>query len=412
MQITISTPTKITKVRDDNAYLSIFAIILLFTAFLHHALLCFINTNLFHISTSALVLTELSLLGITSIFFIRNVELNYLVLLIFVIANTFVLAIFQGGLDPKNIRNFMIPILLIWMGSRYDHRIPVDTIIKWLAWIFLAFGLFEMFLSGLFERFFNVLEFQIAVGRSTVKATEYAVGTFSLNGTRYGGRNFLSFLGDHRVSSVFLETVNTSNFCTLLVAWGLSKKNIKDGWQFYFVGLVIAILADSRFGVTLILVLTFLRFFFNTGFLKTICYFSPVFIIFICFYLGFDMTEFRDDFETRIGSTGKDILNFELAEFFGVYGKHYSAFVDQGYARLLHFNGVLLMIVLWVSLCRLNVTKDGVIFKCLIAIIISANLAISGDSVFAFKWVAIMWFLLGTTISSDKKLNSNNIYAT
>jgi len=411
VQLTISKSNNL-KTKHDSDYLSMFAIILLFTAFLHHAVFCFINTNIIQISTSVLILTELTLLGITSIFFIRNVEFNYLLLLIFVIANTFVLAIFQGGFDPKNIRNFMIPILMIWLGSRYDHRIPLDTLVKWLAWIFLIFGLFELFFTDLFQQLFNVLNFQTAVGRTNENADlDFVNSSFSLNGTRWGGRNFLSFLGDHRVSSVFLETVNTSNFCTLLVAWGLSKKNIKEGWQFYTIGLTIALLADSRFGITLIVLMTLLRFLFVTRWLKYITYFSPIFVLLICFYFGWDYTVFTDNFETRLGSTGHDILSFKLSEFFGVYGNHYKAFVDQGYARLMHFNGIVLMILLWFSFCRLHVSSNGTLFKCLIAIIISTNLAISGDSVFSFKWVSIMWFLLGTTMQSDKKFKLNNKYA-
>lgn len=411
MQLTISNASKI-KVNEDNSYLSIFSIVLIFAAFLHHAVFCFINTNFFQISTSALVLTELSLLGITSLFFIRNVELSYFLLLIFVVANTFILAIFQGGFDPKHIRNFMIPILMLWLGSRYDYRIPVDTLVKWLAWIFLIFGLFELFFMDLFQKLFNVLNFQIAIGITSNNANlDYVNSSFSLNGTRYGGRNFLSFLGDHRVSSVFLETVNTSNFSTLLVAWGLSKKNIKEGWQFYLIGLTVAVLADSRFGVTLIILMTLLRFSLPINLLKIGSYFFPIYVLAACFYLGWDYAGFRDDFETRLGSTGYYILNFKPIEFFGIYGTHYNTFLDQGYARLLHFNGILLMILLWFSFCRLDVSSNGTIFKCLIAIIISTNLAISGDSVFAFKWASIMWFLLGTTIQSDKKFKLNNVYA-
>lgn len=403
MQLSISTPKPINKLNTCNSkVLSFFSIFLLFTAFLHHAAFCFINTHFFSISTSYLVLTELSLLAITSIFFIRNVELSFLILLIFVFANAFILAIFQGGFDPKNIRNFMIPILMVWLGSRYDHRISTDKLVQWLAWIFLIFGLFELFFIDLFQELFNVLKFQYAVGRSVSEELKFVDGTFSANGTRYHGRNFLPFLGDHRVSSVFLETVNTSNFCTLLAAWGLSKKTVKDGWQFYGIGLAVALLADSRFGVTLISLLTVLRFTLSINILKLISYFSPILVLLVCFYFGWNYTEFKDDFVTRLGSTGDDILNFKLSEFFGLYGEHYKSFVDQGYARLLHFDGLILMVVLWVSFCRLHVNSDGVLFKCLIAIIISSNLAISGDSVFAFKWVAILWLLLGTTLVTKK----------
>lgn len=407
MQLSISTVNTLhERHTSDTKMLSIFGIVLLFVSFLHHAFFCFINTHFFTVSTSALVLTELSLLALTSFFFIRNVEISFLIILIFIFANAFILAVFQEGFDPKNIRNFMIPVLLIWLGSRYDNEISIDTIFKWLAWIFIVFGLFELLFIDLFQQIFNVLNFQISVGRTTEKATEYTVGSFSLNGTRYSGRNFFSFLGDHRVASVFLETVNTSNFCTLLAAWGLSKKTLKEAWQFYAIGLIVAVLADSRFGVSLIMLMTILRFTFTLNLLKIISYFMPIFVLSVCIYLGWDMVEFRDDFETRLGSTGADILQFKMSEFFGLSNNHYKAFVDQGYARLLHFNGAILVVILWISFLRLSVNAEGQRFKALVAVIISANLAISGDSIFAFKWVAIMWFLLGTTMITNKRVKS------
>lgn len=396
MQLTITIP-QYTKSERSNSFLSNFAILLLFTAFLHHAFFCLVNTHVLSLSRSALVLTELSLLSVTSFFFIRNVAMGYLLLLIFIVANTMLLAVFQGGFDPKNIRNFALPILMVWLGARYDNRIPVDNVLKWLAWIFIIFGLFELIFIDFFQELFNVLKFQHAMGRSETAEIDYINGSFSANGQRYNGRNFLGFLGNHRVASVFLETVNTSNFSTLLVAWGLSKRSIKDGWQFYAIGFTVALLADSRFGMTLITLMTLLRFCLNVELLKLVSYFFPIFTLVVCVYFGWDYTDFKDDFETRLGSTGHYILNFKISEFFGLSALHYKAFVDQGYARLLHYNGIVLMLVLWLSLCRFKVSEQGVLFKCFIAVIIGANLAISGDSVFAFKWAAIMWFLLGAT---------------
>lgn len=402
MQLSISTPKSFNRSKfDDTKLLSIFSILLLFTAFLHHAFFCLINTHIFSISSSSLVLTELSFLGMAFLFFIRNTELSYLILLVFVVSNAFVLAIFQQGFDPKHIRNFIIPILMIWLGSRYDKSLNVDSLVRYMAWIFLFFGLFEMFMPETFQKVFNVLKFQIATGRTVEgEGLDYLETTFSLNGTRWGGRNILPFLGDHRVSSVFLETVNASNFCTLLAAWGLSKNRLKDGWQFYTIAIIMSVLADSRFGVTLIMLMTSLRFFCSPKILNFTSYFLPLMILIVCFYLGWNYTVFRDDFVTRLGSTGHYILNFSLKEFFGISSVHYRTFADQGYARLIHFNGIILVTIVWFAFCRLRIQSTALYFKSFVGLIMSSNLAISGDSVFAFKWAAIMWFLIGTTIQN------------
>lgn len=379
-----------------------FAIFLVFSALCHHAFYCFINTHFFSISSSILVLTELFFVGIVFLFFISKVQMPYLILIIFILSNAFILAVFQQGLDPKHIRNFIIPVLMVWLGAEYNGRIAVDTLVKWMAWIFLIFGLFELIFIDLFQEIFNVLQYQISMGRASERTLEYASGSFSANGTRYGGRNLLPFIGDHRVASVFLETVNTSNFSTLLAGWGLSKKTLKEGALFFLIGLVVATLSDSRFGVTLIILMFILRFSLNVNLLKIAAYFSPIFALMVCFYLGWDFAGFRDDFETRLGSTGDYILKFEPLELFGLSSYHYAGFLDQGYARLLHYNGIVLMVVMWITMCRLRFEETKVHFKLFVAMIIAANLAVSGDSVFAFKWASIMWFLVGTCLYKTK----------
>lgn len=395
------------RLQDSPNTISRFGIFLLFVAMLHHMFFCFVDTHFFHVSSSMLMLAEMALLAITGLFFINNASSGYVILLLAILANSFILALFQHGFDPKFVRNLVIPVLMIWLGSQYDHRMPIDKLVKILAIIVLLVGLFELIFPETFQQLFNIINFQISLGRSSEKALEYAGSSFSLNGTRNGGRNLLSFLGDHRVSSVFLETVNVSNFSTLIVAWGLSKRKLSEGWLFITIGVVIAVLADSRFGTTLIVLMMLMRYFLNPILFKYIAYFMPLIVVIACIAVGWDYQGFRDDFETRIGSTGNDLLRFNPLEYFGLYGLHTRLFMDQGYARILHFHGLIILLVMWIGFCKLKIKESAETFKYLIAVIISANLAISGDSMFAFKWVAIMWFILGTQLIKKTNAGKN-----
>lgn len=385
--------------------LSNYAIFLLFAALLYQPFLCFVNTHIFTIKPIFLMLSEASLLAVVAFNFLRGpVSLPMLSLFILIFTNAFVLVLFQQYFDPKTIRNLMIPVLMIWLGAQYNYKIPVDKLVKIFAWIVIIVGIFEFVLPELYSTIFNVINYHISIGRASERALQYAEGGFSLNGTRYGGRNLLSFLGDHRTSSVFLETVNMGNFGVLLACWGLSKSNIKSGLFFVIAAFVVAILADSRFASTLIVLLLLLRLTFSLKLLEVTAYLSPFLILLVCFYLQGPMID--DNFKGRLGSTGFFILNFKAAEYFGLSNYHYSLFVDQGYAYLLHFTGLLLALVMWVCLCRAKMcTTEGRIFKSLVALLISTNLAISGDSIFAFKWVTLMWFLFGTLLVAG---NSNN----
>lgn len=403
--------------RASSDALSNYAIFLLFAALLYQPFLCFVNTAFFSIKPVSLMLAEAGLLAVVALNFLRGpVSLPMLALFLLLFANAFLLVLFQQYFDPKTIRNLMIPILMIWLGAQYNHKISVDKLVKIFAWIVIIVGVFEFVLPEIYSKIFNVINFHISIGRASERALEFAEGGFSLNGVRWGGRNLLPFLGDHRTSSVFLETVNMGNFGVLLGCWGLAKKNLKAALPFVIAAMIVAVLADSRFASTLIVVLIAMRLIFSLKLLEVIAYFSPIFILLLCFYLQGPMID--DNFKGRLGSTGYYILNFKASEYFGLSNYHYSLFVDQGYAYLLHFTGLILLVIIWVSFCRLKMaSNEGRVFKSLIALLIAANLAISGDSMFAFKWVTILWFLVGTmtagsraaglgTISGNKKTSN------
>ena len=127
--------------------LSNYAVFLLFASLLYQPFFCFINTNVFSIKPIFLMLTEATLLAIVAFNFLRGpVSIPMLSLFILVFANAFLLVLFQQYFDPKTIRNFMIPILLIWLGIQYNHKISVDKLVKIFAWIVIILGVFEFFL--------------------------------------------------------------------------------------------------------------------------------------------------------------------------------------------------------------------------------------------------------------------------
>src|SRR5690606_9511460 len=121
------------------------------------------------------------------------------------------------------------------------------------AGIVLALALIEYFFVEAFTEYFNVASYYIS--RGTMEAREaMQSGDLFISGVRpagiQGGRNLLPFLGDHRVSSVFLEPVSMGNFGIIVFFWGLVQS--KFGGQLHLGlmarGLVFVIFADSRFG--------------------------------------------------------------------------------------------------------------------------------------------------------------------
>ena len=71
-----------------------------------------------------------------------------------------------------------------------------------------------------------------------------------VNATRFQARTLLPFLGEHRVSGIFLEPVSVGNFGAIAFAWVLLR-DYRRVWVFItkiLAILTILVLADARFG--------------------------------------------------------------------------------------------------------------------------------------------------------------------
>ncbi len=361
--------------------------------------LCLINTHVFAISRFHLALFEVVMLLSTSVLFLLKVNLRMLALILFVLANCFLLAIFKGGFDPKLVRNFLIPILIIWLGSNVTDKKYYDKFVFIIALSIILFGIFEGLFSTLYQKLLNVLQYQIAIGAAAEEKTVYLDTNLALNGMRISGRNFFEFIfGRHRISSVFLESASMSNFGVVVAAWGLSKSAFKKVLPFLAMGITVTVLSDSRFGVSIISLLIILRFLWPSGMLKGTSFMMPVFVIITCIFVYFNYYDgLSDDFKGRLGLNGEFLLHFKLSEFFGMYNIHYNKFADSGYALLFHHYGIVFALIIWS--CLYFLPTDSIVgerFKSFVAVIISANLAISGDAIYALKMSALMWFLMGT----------------
>ena len=62
------------------------------------------------------------------------------------------------------------------------------------------------------------------------------------------GREILSFLGDHRVSSLFLEPVGLGNFGCIVAFWGAARSKMEKQLRFWIIvaGIALIVLSDTR----------------------------------------------------------------------------------------------------------------------------------------------------------------------
>jgi putative polymerase len=225
-----------------------------------------------------------------------------------------------------------------------------------------------------------------------------------LNGFRPEGigRTLLpSLLGNHRISSVFLEPVSLGNFAVLLAAWGLAKPREElRSMLFYLASAMVFItLADSRFGLGMIFILMFVRWALDSrlNMNTVIACLSPFLVVLGLIALGMFYAKVSEDsLVGRLTWTGVTLLRFGVDSILGTFAP-LPNFGDMGYAYLCSRFGLPLCAFLWFSFLLIkNTTEAGLRFRAYVAIYVSLILSVSGTSLFALKTAGIVWFLFGT----------------
>src|SRR5262249_47855065 len=219
---------------------------------LYNLLLCFINTNLFGISPSIVVLVEIALIGAAlGLIWHRSYEV-YTILVVLAVY-FFALMLIRSEFDAKIVRDLLIPIVFFFVGRSLGCTRSVDRLVTFLIIVALSFALFEGFAPDMFLHYFNVVNYYIARGTLSGIDSEntFVLSSGFFNSSRFDDRTLLPFLGDHRVAGIFLSAPSVGNFVAIVFAWVL----LRDRSSYWAFGaklaaiVAIVVLADARFGL-------------------------------------------------------------------------------------------------------------------------------------------------------------------
>ena len=187
-------------------------------AILFNFALCFVNTNLFRTGAAIVIGCEMALIGVT-LALIAGRTFDLFVILGVYVAYTLFLAALQGSFDPKPARDLMIPVIFYFAARELGSREDGDRLVWAAVWIVLVVGLFEYGFLKQFVRLFDILGYYVSRGTVQAAAAEMSGDRLFASGMRYEGRTLLPMLGEHRVSSVFLEPVSVGNFGAICFSW-------------------------------------------------------------------------------------------------------------------------------------------------------------------------------------------------
>ena len=385
--------------------------VLLLGALTFNMALCFANTNVMGVSDLHVMLCEAMILAVVFLAAYRAIEDVHLILLGFVVVWPLLLASIRyvtGNditIDVKIVRDLAIPIGFFLLGTASANLKTADRIVAASVAIVVVVALFEYFWIEMFTRFFNVAKYYIARGSLEAKQI-YQNTDLYISGMRpagvQGGRNLLPFIGDHRVSSVFLEPVSTGNFGVVAFIWGLVRSRMEKKLYLGVMAgaMLIIVFADSRFGAYLCamaLVMAYLPIAWTTIGAALM----PLVALVVLVIVPFVVTGSYDPQNRYIdnGFVGRFVLaarilgEFDALTWFGLSAGALA--FDSGYAYILSKVGVIGFWALWLIPFTLrNSDRHFCLYRNLLAVYYGTILCVS-NSAFTIKTAALAWFLFG-----------------
>jgi putative polymerase len=275
--------------------------------------------------------------------------------------------------------------------------------------IALADALFEWLDFATYVHYFDVARYYVARGTATVEEHHYFQGFF--NSTRFDNRTLLPFLGNHRVSGIFLEAPSVGNFETIVFAWMLLRP--KRAWSFVLKTLAVLcviVLADARFGLYFCLLVIAVRAL--CPLIRPTMLFVAPFIAMtaLVLYAGSEGQQaWSNDMLGRFYYAGQILAHINAAQVFGLQASDISTGAsfaadpvnDSAYTYVLVEVGLIGAAALWALFIYSPVAdKDAWRFKTVVALYYILVLTIAA-SAFTIKTAALLWFLNGTLNRSN-----------
>jgi putative polymerase len=394
---------------SDDRYLGKIALALIFSAISFNALLSFGNANLTAVSAGTVMLSEMLIIGTVIVVGYRSFNIGYLIL-VGMMFYTLILTVVranispEAGFDVKIVRDFMIPIVFFMLGLRIKNLETADSIVFKATIVLLCFALFEYFYLDAYLKLFDVARYYIA--RGTLLETEHALNVSNglmVSGIRPAdqGRILLPFLGDHRVSSLFLEPNSLGNYGCIAALWAFVRSRMERRiyfWSFIGAGALI-ILSDTRFDATFLVTLGLLMLILPVN-ISTIMAFIMPLIAMLCLVSLEHISGDVSDQITGLGLyprllySGHVILDFDLANWFGLKVSRLQTF-DAGYAYLISNAGFIgLGLFWWIFMSLKGANRYFYVFRNVSAAYFAVLFCIA-ESQLTIKTAALHWFLMG-----------------
>lgn len=369
---------------------------LLVGALTFNTALCFLNTNVMGVNDTMVMGSEVVLVATALYLGLGRNAAPYVVLAVFMSYAAMLMAM-RPLLDPKAVRDFLIPIAFYLLGrSCRDPRLA-DRAALICGLIVVVFGLFEFLALDVYVKYFNIIKYYVARGTVAPSDVKADTGALFASGIRPDARTLLPFLGPHRASSVFLEPISTGNFGAIIYIWCLNRKDMRKRWLTMATGIGAIILSDSRFGANVCVVAT-AAWFVAPRTPRFVWLAAPFFVLAGLAIYGFTSAEVKweNNFGGRLLWTARLVTSLSPAAVWGL-SPDKPFLSDSGYAYTLNQIGLVGALGFWsLFIFTPESSPRAWRFKVCVATYICLLMLVS-DSVYSIKTAALLWFLTGTS---------------
>lgn len=370
---------------------------------LYLAILCFANTHIYSINNAVVAMADaaivLAALGLAFNRYARTLTLIALGLVAFFCLQR----LFTPELAIKPIRDILAAVAFLFLGKAYGDAKSAQGVLVAIGLIVIGFGLWEYLHLSSYVQAFNVRGFYVA--RGVTDPDVIGSGDLFTSAMRPFDRTLLPFLGQHRVSSVFLEPVSMGNFGAIAAAWALSRTSapLRESATALFIAAFAIVIADARFAagaVALFLVARFVP----LSATRALILVMPLIAIAILVTMGALFDPHGDTLVSRFAHSGQAIAALTLPELLGAEADGVYSTEDSGYYYVLKSFGAPVALALWISFAFLSTPNaEATRLKFFIAIYACLLLCVSSASLFALKTAGLAWFLLGASIVASPK---------
>jgi putative polymerase len=373
--------------------------------------LCFINTNVTAITSAAVIGSEIIINFLALGVALQSATGTMLIATTATVAFAVVLALARSVISPdvtmdiKIARDLLIPFAFFMLGCRITDLKTADLIVKICAVFVVVVGAFEYFFLDTFLHYFNVIMYYVGRGSVEMQRLELLQSNLFVSGLRPEGRSLLPFLGDRRVSSIFLEPVSPGNFAVIIFCWSLVRAKVDGRFQLgiFMAAAFIVIMADNRFGAYLCALSTvFVLLPPRVGELVVGCLPPLILVTLLATATMLPNWPIDDSMIGRTLSAGRVLAGFDPTDWLGL-GKGAEDAFDSGYAYTISQIGLPAALALWLLLINLrSASAKFQRMKTLTGLYLSTILAVS-YSPYTIKTASLLWFLLGALYSEGRR---------